>query len=153
MSSAFRGIYIVYKAVNIFCIGIIVLHCNLYVNIILCSFTVNNFIIDCCFALVHISDKFFDSALIVKCLLFLFFSVISQNYLQIFCEKCCFLQTHSENFKIIHGFLKNLRIRQKSDLCSMLVFLACSHHIERIHDFSSFIALLINLPVLADSYL
>jgi len=58
------------------------------------AFTINDLVIQRCLAFVQISDKLFDSTLVMKCMLSdFFFTKILQNNLQPFCEKCHLTQS------------------------------------------------------------
>ena len=88
MGSAFGSSDIIYKAVSIFCIGIVVLHGHFHHDPVLCSFKIQDILIKRRGALVQILDEFPDPPFVMEDHLFrLFFSQISCNDLQTFSKK------------------------------------------------------------------
>ena len=77
MGSALRGIDVVYEGVNIFRVGVIVLHGNLHIHVVLHSLAVDDRGVEALTSSVQVSDKLLDSSLIVEDLLLLLLSVIS----------------------------------------------------------------------------
>ena len=119
MSSTFRSCNIVYKAIRIITVRIIVLHSYFYTYTIFHSLTINDLVIQRCFALIQICDKFFDSTFIVKCALNrFFFSIISQNDAKSLCQKCHFPKSLFQHTVIKNKFFKDFSIRFKTYFCS-----------------------------------
>ena len=79
MRTALRGIDIVDECVDIFRVGIVMLHRHLDKYLVLDALAVDNRFIELLIAPVQVGDKFLDTALIVKGLLMLHFSVIPQG--------------------------------------------------------------------------
>ena len=79
MRTALRGIDIVDECVDIFRVGIVMLHRHLDKYLVLDALAVNNRLIELLIAPVQVGDKFLDTALIVEGLLMLHFSVIPQG--------------------------------------------------------------------------
>ena len=70
------------------------LHRHLNNYSIFFPFAINDLIIQRCLAFVQISDKLFDSTLVMECMLSdFFFTKILQNNLQAFCKKCHLTQS------------------------------------------------------------
>lgn len=79
MSTAFRRIDIIDKGIYILCIGIIMLHGNFHIYLLLGSLAVDDRRIELFIAFVQIRYKLFDTALIVEYLFFFIISVITQH--------------------------------------------------------------------------
>ena len=151
MCTTFRCIDIIYKAIAVFCIGIIVLHGYLNHDTIFFTFTVNDLWIQCFFTSVEISNKFPDTTFIVEdFFFFLVCSGISQNDTQTFCQERHLTKTLFQNIVIINSFFKDFFIRQECYLCSCLFRITDTNLFQRIHSMSSFITLLIFLTFTAD---
>ena len=79
MGTALRGIDIVDESIDIFRVGIVMLHRHLDKYLVLDALAVDNRFIELLIASVQVGDKFLDTALIVEGLLMLHFSVIPQG--------------------------------------------------------------------------
>ena len=153
MSTTLRCINIIYKSIAVLCIRVIVLHGNLYRHTVLLSFAVNDFRVKRFLASVQIAYKFTDTTFIMENFLsFHSFSGIFKRNLQSLCQECHLSQTLFQNVIIIYCFLKYFFIRKEDNCCSGLIRLAVSHNLQRIHSFTAFISLLINLTFMIDPY-
>ena len=144
MSSALRSIDIIYETIGILCIGIIVLHGNLYHNAVFLTFTIYNLRIKSFLASVQISNKLLDSSLIVESFSFLDSSVVFENDLQPFCKKSHLTKTLLENIVIINSFFK-ISLSGKKVTCSCHIRANSLPQLQRIHGVSPFISLFVFL--------
>ena len=126
------------------------LHCNLYIDAVTLALTVNNVFIQSFFALVQILNKLFDTALVMEgfCAL-LSRSLVRQDDAQVFGQECHFTQTLTQYIIVIYRILKNASIRGEGYFCTSLLCRAVTNDFQRIHGFSTLIALLINVSVSA----
>ena len=151
MCTTFRCVDIIYKAIAVFCIGIIVLHGYFNHNAIFFTFAVNNFRIQCFLASVQIGDKFPDTTFIMKgFFFFLVCSGISQNDTKTFCQESHLTEALFQNIVIINCLFEDFFIRQEGYFCSCLFRITDTNLFQRIHGMSSFITLLVFLSFTAD---
>ena len=73
MSSSFRRINVIDKGINIFRIGVVMLHSDFNKNFLFFSFTIDYIRIQSFLPFVQIRNEFLDTALIVECLLYRLF--------------------------------------------------------------------------------
>ncbi len=139
---------------------------NLNIDIILCTFAVDNILVYRSLMLIEILNKFLDTTLIVeglclrlpaltsfsKLLICFFLSLnrrtkICNRYLKTLCQKCSLTKSDTKSIIIINCFIKDSSIRLKCNLCTRLISLA--YFLKVIADISSFITLLIYLSITA----
>ena len=128
MGAALRRIDVVYKCIDILCIGIIVLHGYFHIHAFLGSLAVNNLLVKRCLALIQVCDEFLDTALIVECLFLLFFPVVLKGNPQVLGQERSFPEPDFQRVVIIDRFLEYLLVRQECNLGSMLFRSAFSHN-------------------------
>ncbi len=134
MGTALGRVDVVDKGINVFRIGIVVLHGNLNEDLLPLALAVDHLRIQCLLALVKVGDKFLDAALVVEGLLLCaFLPGVLQHDLQCLRQEGGLPQTYLQGVIIVNSLLKDLRIRQEGHLGAVLFRRTLSHNGHGLH--------------------
>ncbi len=149
MRTAFRRIDIIDKTIGALRVGIVVLHGDLDINVVLLALKIEHILIQRRLAPVQVSHKLLDAALVMKYLLHgpVLRAQVAQDDLQVFCQKRHFPETLFQHVIVKYCLLKNSLIREKCDLCPGLVRFTFAGYLERIAYISPLIPLVIDLSL------
>jgi len=153
MCTTFWSYDVINVAVGLILISIIVLHSNLNVDIVLCTFAINNLIVKCFVSTVDILNKFLDTTFVVEAfLVWLITSFVCKSDAKSLCKERCLTKSYFKCLIIKNCSFKNCIIWKECYLCSCFFNRASTNFFKRIHCLSSFVSLLKDFSFTLDFY-
>ena len=151
MSTAVRGIDIIYESKDAFCKAVIVLESNFHQNAVLFAGSIKNIFIQGCSGVIQVRNEFLDTAFVVEgMVLFHAFTQVEQIDLQTFCQERSFAETLFQNVIFENCFFENLIIGQEMHESTSNVCFA--HNSQRSNYVTSGIFLFMDLTIAVNLY-
>ena len=143
------GADVVRVRVNILCIRVVVLHCDINKSALALTENVNYLRVDNVFFPVEVLNVLDDAALIVKNVFYrLFAAVVFEIDSDALVEESHLAETRKKKVIIKNDLLKNSRIRFKCRCRSR--FIRIAYNLKRAGSFSAFVTLIIDVTIPAD---
>ena len=149
MHAALRRENIIDEPVDRLIVGIIVLHGHFDHDIVLYALEIHDIRVQCLRTAVQILHKFPDASLVMEgALLFFSRTRVAQHNAKTLRQKGSLTQTGLQCVEIIFRILEDFRVRLEIYARTAFFRITAADDFERIHGFTSLIALLINFSIM-----